>query len=215
MMKGIVITGLISIFFFINISLLAQGSGKARISEKVSCPEKWWAVMHPFIAGKAFAITLNVIKVCDSIRNDKLPEIKLSAQQADAFRHSFWMASLVQEIKSRKARSLGIAHEKGNYRSFKKEIREGKPGSHDEAAKQMDLWNNEVGIKIGMASQGSEPRILMNIVTDSIEAGAMKVISVDADGKFLDCEGNIIPEENYLKSWKNNKCLVPSDTQVK
>ena len=38
----------------------------------------------------------------------------------DAFRHAYWMARLRQEIGKTAARSLGKAHEKENYQTFKK-----------------------------------------------------------------------------------------------
>lgn len=216
MKRGILFMFVLSVMGFLCcISVHAQKSGNTRIRDKVSCPEKWWAIMHPFIAGKAFAVTLNVLRVSDSIWNEKQPEVKLTAQQADAFKHAFWMASLVQEMNWRKARNLGRAHERGNFKSFKKEIRSGKDGSHDEADRRMDLWNNDIGIKTGLFHKGRESGYLMTTVIDSIRAGAMKIIAVNKAGHFLDCNGNIIPAENLTGKWENDKCVIPSNSIIK
>lgn len=34
---------------------------------------------------------------------------------------------------------------------------------------------------------------------------------MDEKGIFLDCDGNIIPNEHLKGKWENNKCLVGSD----
>ena len=57
-------------------------------------------------------------------------------------------AVLSSQIGSKKARALGLAHERGNKKAFEKNILE-----HgvlpDSVSMEMDLWNNEVGILIG------------------------------------------------------------------
>jgi hypothetical protein len=207
-----VINLVLTLIFYFSVAN-AQNGTSTIAGSKVTCPEKWWAAMHPFVAGKAITITLDVLEITDSLWGEKNTEYNLTPQQADAFRHAFWMASLVQEIHWRKARSLGNAHERGNYRTFRKNIRQGKDDLHDEAAKQMDLWNNREGIAIGIAKSGSNRKELIQVVRDSIESGALKIIRTTASGKYLDCNGNNIAEENYKNKWFNDKCLVPSDAK--
>jgi hypothetical protein len=215
MKRGILFLLVFVVGCLCDTTVQAQKSGKVKISGNVSCPEKWWAIMHPFIAGKAYSITLSVLKVSDSLRKESLTNSTLNSGQLDAFKHAYWMASLVQEMNWRKARNLGRAHERGNYKSFKKEIRFGKEGSHDEVDRRMDLWNNDIGIKTGLLRKGIEPGYLMTTVIDSIRAGAMKIIAVNNAGHFLDCNGNIIPAENLTGKWENDKCLIPSDSVIK
>lgn len=182
-----------------------------RESLNVSCPEKWWVIMHPFVAGRAFKITMDVMKTTDSLTGIKNSEFSFKAQQADAFKHAFWMASLVQEIHWRKALALGNAHERGNYRTFRKNLRKGIDDTHDEAARQMDLWNNRVGLTSGIAKTGSDKKERIETILDSLESGALKVIRTNAAGKFVDCNGNGLPEVNYRNKWINDKCLVNSN----
>jgi len=196
-------------------SVQAQKAGNNKIRDNISCPEKWWAILHPFIAGKAYSITVSVLRVSDSLQKESVTNSKLNSGQWDAFKHGYWMASLVQEMNWRKARNLGRAHERGNYKSFKKEIRSGEEGSHDEANRRMDLWNNDTGIKIGLLNRGREPGYLMTTVIDSIRAGAMKIIAINNAGYFLDCNGIIIPVENLTGKWENDKCVIPSNSITK
>ena len=86
----------------------------------LSGPEKYWIITHPFIAKKVWKITSHTLAITKEVINDSLLDGDEAGGQVDAFRHAFWIASLSQKICWRKALSLGKAHEKGNYRSFKK-----------------------------------------------------------------------------------------------
>ena len=121
----------------------------------VSYPEKRWAVFHPFIAKKSYILTKEALYVADSIKNSSTLDGDIAGGQVDAFKHAYWMALLSQHIKGRKALKLGKAHEKGNYKSFKKSIRKGFPTSNDKRSSEMDLWNNQKGIQIGLDLTGS------------------------------------------------------------
>jgi hypothetical protein len=180
-------------------------------SKKISCPEKWWAVKHPFIAKKAFHLTLYSLAVADSLRRKESPGDNIGAGQLDAFKHAFWMATLVQDIKWKKAKRLGIAHEKANYRSYIKSFKKGIMYGHDRIRSEMDLWNNEIGIAIGLACKGCDHILLKQIILDSIQDGSMKVVRMNSKGQFLDHEGKILPPENYQGKWLNDKCLIPSN----
>src|SRR5690242_2677899 len=114
----------------------------------LSAPEKWWVIWHPFVAKKAYRISLEARTVADSLRTSPVLDGDANGGQVDAFRHSYWMARLSQSMCWKKARSLGKAHEKGNYKSFKKgKMEEGT--LPDSASGAMDLYNNKVGIEIG------------------------------------------------------------------
>ena len=58
------------------------------------------------------------------------------------------MARLTQGIGRRAAYSLGKAHEKGNYQTFKnRQLEDGI--LPDKPSSEMDLYNNQIGISIG------------------------------------------------------------------
>jgi len=179
-------------------------AAKSKSQIKVSGPELAWALAHPFIAIKAKAISKRAITVTDSI--EKLGLLKdRSGGQLDAFKHAFWMALLSQEFKSRKIYKLGLAHEKYNFKQSKK----GKGGG-DQAASEMDLWNNKVGIDIGYVNRNISEDSLISIVINEIKRGAMRIIKKNKEGISLDIHGQLI-DNSTLKTWGNKRCLVPSD----
>jgi hypothetical protein len=205
------------VFILCGLILLQYPTGKTEAqnltkqkSQKISCPEKWWAVRHPFVAGKTYQLTKLSLSVTDSIGKNGLLDNNINGGRLDAFKHSFWMATLAQNIHWKKAKSLGMAHEKGNYRSFIKASKKGLIDGHDQVSADMDLWNNEKGIAIGMACKCFEQNILQQAVLDSILNGSMRIIRMNSKGEFLDSEGNVLPVENYKGKWINDKCLVPS-----
>ena len=191
-------------------SVFAQGEIR-KIKKRTGRPEKWWAICHPFIVKKAAKLTLETARTLDSLKNAGTLGDDLAGGQLDAFKHSYWMALLSQNIKWRKARKLGKAHEKANYLSFKKALKKGRNNCHDKVASDMDLWNNEKGIEIGRANKEAGRIKLQQIVIDSINSGAMRIILKNREGKFVDCQNNEIPVDSLAGRWENKKCLVPSD----
>ncbi len=174
--------------------------------KKLSGPEKCWVIWHPFVAKKALKISELARITTEQVKTEKQLNGVGNGDQADAFRHTFWMAKLTQEIGWRRAKKLGIAHEKGNYKDYKKhQLEDG--ALPDKASSDMDLYNNNVGIEIGKKSVEFE---LKNIVVEIILQGKCKIIKTDTHGNFLDCEGNTIPKENLKGKWENDKCLVES-----
>ena len=170
--------------------------------KKLSCPEKWWVIGHPFVAKKALKVSQITRVKTDSIRHNQILKGAGNGGQVDAFRHTYWMASLKLSIGERKARRLGVAHEKGNKRDFKKgKIEDG--SLPDLISSQMDLFNNEVGLKI-------EEDIMYNVV-EAVKNGKCKIIKTDENGNFLDCEGVAIILQSLKGKWENRKCLVNSD----
>jgi hypothetical protein len=202
-------------YLCITVLLFLQSMGNAQQSNatsglKISCPEKWWAVRHTFVAKKALTLTRNSFAVTDSLNRTPSPDRNLRGGQLDAFKHAYWMATLTQKMKWKKAKSLGLAHEKANYRSFIRATEKGITDNHDQASMEMDLWNNEKGIAIGLACRCCANE-LIQAVMDSIVNGGMKIIRVNLSGQFLDRDGNILPEANYKGKWINDKHLVPSN----
>lgn len=177
--------------------------------KKLSCPEKWWVILHPFAAKKAFNITVDARKVSKEVESDSLLDHDADGGQVDAFRHSFWMARMAQEMRPGKARSLGKAHERGNYLDWKKH-RTGEETFSDSIAGAMDLFNNEIGIETGHQNKSLSKSALQKLLTDKILKGEMKIIFKDDEGHSLDCNHKIIDMHAYIGKWNIPRCLVNS-----
>nr|WP_223265799.1 hypothetical protein [Vicingus serpentipes] len=158
------------------------------------------------MAKKALKVSQIARLKTDSIKTNNILKGVGNGDQLDAFRHTYWMASLTQIIGQRKAKRLGIAHEKGNKRDFKNGNKE--EGSlPDKISSEMDLFNNEVGLKIGKES----PKNLEQLIVKEIKKGSCKIIKKDENGNFLDCDANVISTESLIGKWDNKKCLVSSN----
>ena len=196
---------LITSFFVQSLTLIGQKNA-IKSFKKISCPEKWWVITHPFVAKKALKVSQIARLKTDSIKTNNILKGVGNGDQLDAFRHTYWMASLTQIIGQRKAKRLGIAHEKGNKRDFKKGNKE--EGSlPDKISSEMDLFNNDIGIEIGK----EKPDNLVQFVIEEVKKGNCKIIKTDKQGNFLDCEGNVISSESLIGKWDNTKCLVSSN----
>ncbi|MBD9369245.1 hypothetical protein [Xanthomonas sp. XNM01] len=86
----------------------------------------------------------------------------------DAFRHAYWNARLTQAFGEDWARAFTTAHE-------------GVPGNKP-TPEAMDLHNNAVGIRIGLANPDASPARLAALVETAVRNGEMVV--VDKDGKL-------------------------------
>lgn len=172
--------------------------------------EIFWAIKHPFIAKKAFKITKKAKQIAINHITDPDLDGDYNGGQVDAFRHALWMAMLVQEISPKAAKSLGIAHEKTNYRYYLKHKNE--DGSlPDEISTKMDLLNNEVGLELGQIYMGASTDTLIQVVKVAIREGKCWIIKKNSLGDFLDENDNIIPISEIKGKWRNRKVLVPSN----
>ncbi len=195
-----------AVFISTIIIILILISNEGQTKTKVSTYEFRWALAHPFIAAKAKDISDRALLLTDSIEKTGLLKGG-SGGQLDAFKHAVWMALLGQQFKANKIYKLGLAHEKSNYRQAKK----GRGGG-DQTASEMDLWNNEVGAKIGVRYPSIAEKDLIELIIKAIKSGEMRIVKVDRAGESLDCEGILI-DKSTLKTWENKGCLVASDYQ--
>jgi hypothetical protein len=175
----------------------------------LTCPEKWWVVFHPFVAKKAYAISREARSISKEMEQDIRLDHDADGGQVDAFRHSYWMARLAQDLGWRKARSLGKAHERGNYNDFKSK-RAGEEIFADSIAGAMDLFNNKVGIEAGRQNKSVSKEALKELICTKIIEGQMKIILKDPAGNSLDCERNIVDLKKYSGIWNIPRCLVSS-----
>lgn len=198
----------IIVFIFLGSQISAQSNWEKFC--KLSAPYKKWVLLHPFKAKKGLEISMEATRVSDSISKTDLLDKDIAGGQADAFRHAYWTARLQQEIGKRAAISLGKANEKDNYRTFKKKQTENGLVP-DQASKEMDLFNNNVGLRFTQKGiPASEKEITIRIV-DAILMGDLKVIKKDTLGNYITCDGELIPSAALGNSWQNKKCLIPSN----
>ncbi len=197
------------IFLLINVTIVSGQSNQKNFFT-LSGPAKKWVLLHPLKAKKALRISLEAKRISDSIQKTNLLDGDGSGGQVDAFRHAFWMARLHQKLGKSAARTLGKAHEKENYITFKKQKLEDGI-TPDEVSSKMDLWNNEQGLKlINKGSKIPKSGLIFRVI-NAIKAGKMKIIKKDKKGNFLTCDGAKISTKELLGKWKNNKCLVASN----
>jgi hypothetical protein len=176
---------------------------------KLSRPEKWWVIKHPFIARKAFRISKEAEARAKQIEKGYGLKGGQAGGQPDAFRHCFWMAGLAQQIRPQKAYRLGCAHEKGNYLQYKKNKKEDGV-IPTKAFSEMDLWNNHVGIAIGCNNKKISSKELEVLAIEAIKKGELKIIRKNSIGNFLTCEGETISGEELVK-WEAPLCVIPSN----
>lgn len=195
-------------FLTVSISTSSQSSLKDFL--KLSGPKKIWVLFHPFKAKKTLKISNETKRVADSIAKTNLLDGDAAGGQVDAFRHGYWMARLTQEMGKRAARSLGKAHEKENYLTYRKRKLENGV-IPDEISSEMDLYNNDQGIKL-ISKGGKVPKKgLIYRIINAIKSGKLKIIKKDKKGNFLTCKGEVIAQEDLKGKWKNNKCLISSE----
>ncbi|MGQ3677687.1 DUF6973 domain-containing protein [Tenacibaculum discolor] len=178
--------------------------------KKLQGAQKTWVLLHPFKAKKAFIVSREASRVSDSLRVSPLLDGDHAGGQVDAFRHAFWMALLQQEIGENAARSLGKAHEKDNYKTYKdRKLEDGV--IPDQISSEMDLFNNEIGLTLSRKDDNLPKKGLIYRVINAILQGKLKIIKKDKKGNFLTCDDKIISKESLKGKWKNNKCLVNSN----
>lgn len=199
---------LVLLFLIITISIKAQSNYQSFL--KLSAPKKTWVLFHPFKAAKSLEISKEANKVADSIKKTNLLDGDANGGQVDAFRHAYWMARLHQEIGKSAARSLGKAHEKENYLTYKKrKLEDGVVP--DEISSKMDLYNNEQGLKLNTKGSNISRLGLIYRIINAIQKGEMKIIKKDKKGRYLTCNNQLIKKESLKGKWKNSKCLVASN----
>jgi len=187
--------------------------GKLKKFFGLSGPEKRWVCAHPFITIKTLRISERAGAI--TMGQERAPDLDgySNGGQVDAFRHCFWMASLCLEIKEKKALKLGIAHERGNEKDFKK--RQYEEGAlPDLIANTMDLWNNQVGAMLIRENPGVSEASLILLAKAGVKSGRCKIIKRDSSGEYLDEAGEIVQHEAWHGKWLNARCLVSSDHKV-
>lgn len=200
---------LLAVALFSANPALAQHTARQKF-KALSSPEKTWVLLHPFVAKKALKLSEQARAESKTLMSDPRLDGDDNGGQVDAFRHAYWMALLSQHICWRKAESLGIAHEKGNYKNWKMHKLEDK-ALPDSMASVMDLSNNSFGINFSKQKGRIEEDSLKERIVNAILEGKLAILWKNEEGKFLDCNGFVPDDQPYINKWNKPRCLVPSD----
>lgn len=204
---------MIRIVLFCLLVLLLESVANAQSTKSrfsgLSRPEKSWVIWHPCKAKTAMDISLEAIRVTDSLDRDGIIGHDRNGGKLDAFKHSYWMAVMSRQIGEKSALKLGKAHEKGNYETFKNgKLEDG--FLPDKPSSDMDLFNNKMGVEISKNKSDMTETELITVLIDAIENGELRILK-KTESKFMTCQGQRIDEKDLKGKWDNDKCLVPSN----
>lgn len=188
-------------FLFLNLS--AQKFQK--IYESMTFEDKLWVIKNHDKVLRSVDISKSVMKTMDSL--DKIDFLGGNKEGGifDAFRHIYWMYNLSSEVGEECARKVGEIYEGYGEYIFKTTEMSG----YDSVGRQMDLFNNELGINL--AKQSIKKRLVFSEIRKIIKLGKAKVVKKNQNGEDLDINGEIIPTEEWKKSWNNRRVLVNSN----
>lgn len=173
--------------------------------------EKRWVRHHPCAALKVRTITYLVRKEVIEYSRKNLVDTLFNGGTADAFRHCYWMALCAQKIGSKKALSLGEAHEKGNREQFEKGLTEDAI-LQDSISCLMDLYNNRIGIGLVSDQKSKDAETLKFHILEKIKQGELMILKRNISNQFIDCEGNtVIKPIGHQRKWQLPYCLVTSN----
>lgn len=175
---------------------------------QLSTPEKKWVRHHPIAALRVKKINRGSYLIYNRIKAENRLDTFESGGKLDAFRHVYFMARLAQKLNAKKVRSLGMAHEKGNYEMFlKKKSEDGE--RPDSLMCVMDLFNNEVGINLGskndvrLSKEG-----LAAAIIELIGYGETCYMKRNAKGNYVTCDNQEINLVDYKGKWFVPKCII-------
>lgn len=166
-----------------------------------------WACFHPVAALKIKQQLPKALAVYNDMKKEAIPDAYNSGGKLDAFRHVYTMAFLARDIKPRKLRKLGMAHEKGNERQFRKGQQE-EGERPDSLASEMDLRNNELGFMLGRDNKAVSDAALKDTVLKAIKDGEAWYLKRNARSEYVDCSGRPLNTALYRESWYVPKCLI-------
>ena len=183
-------------------------------SGRISRPEKVWSVLHPFKAKKVLNCARRAVRVTDSLEKAGVLTDR-NGGQLDAFRHSYWMALMINEGMAEKTvKRVGERHEKGNYIDFRKGKLEDSLRA-DSMMTVMDLRNNASGIAVGKKYRDGDKKLpLIDTILNEIWNGNLAIMSKNANGEYLDAKGSVIETGKYINQWYIPKVIVNSDMIV-
>lgn len=176
---------------------------------RISRPEFFWVLAHPFVAKKALKTSREVLIITIKQKKLNYPDTLISGGNLDAFKHAFWMACLSSKIGKKKAIKLGKAHEKGNFIEYKKNKKEDGQ-TPDSLSSVMDLWNNLLGAEIYSETKTRDIEALKQNVLLAVKNGRAKKFKFNEKNEFIDCNEKTIDLSQWKGRWFIPKCLINS-----
>jgi hypothetical protein len=192
-----------SYFFFCFILFCEIGFSQSFPSLQQA--EKCWVIKHPFAALSAKRIARITLAKVDSLKKANVLDTFLSGGKLDAFRHIYWMYLLSQKIGANKARSLGKAHEKGNYQQFLK-LQFEDQSRPDSLSCEMDLKNNEIGIGLACSKVVSN-QFTMDSILNYIQNNKAWLLK-RKDAQLVNCNEAAVNIRYYQTKWFVPYCLI-------
>lgn len=164
---------------------------------------------HPLVAKKAQKIAVEARLVSDSLQKLEQWRDQSASGRKDAFRHAYWMFYTCLELGEKRAKTLGIAHEKGNERDLKRgRLEEGERA--DNVAIAMDYYNNQKAIELALNQKTGGKVNGILFLLDALKAGRFKIIAQNNQGQYLDKEGRILEEADWSSRQDSPRVLISS-----
>lgn len=210
-MKKISLIFLILFLFIINFSLHSQN--KKMLFKSLSLKDKVWCLKNFHSIKKSLEISNTVLITMDSLsKNDKdFYNKNIESGKFDAFRHVLWLYKLSQNIGIEKARRVGQIYENYNQYVFKVNPDSG----YDLASKNMDLYNNEVGIYLFLKEgEKQNEELIFSSIKEIIDKGYVKIVFKDKEYNNLDKNNLIIEENKWKGKWENQRYLINSNSAI-
>ncbi len=135
-----------------------------------------WAIFHPIAAIQVKHIYKKNYPIYLQVKQEKIIDTIENGGKLDAFRHCFFMACFAQKIKSKKLKSLSIAHEKDDLYIYRKKKKHEYNDIPDSASIEMDLYNNTIGIELGKKYKNLSTNQLKDTVIKYIRNNKVKII---------------------------------------
>ena len=176
-----------------------------KVFESMSFKDKVWVIKNYDCVLQVMDISMEVMQVMDSLDKEKYLGGNSEGGKFDAMRHIFWMWSLTNEVGEECSRKLGQIYENyGEYVFYTKEL-----SGYDSVGKQMDLFNNELGISLSQRQISKE--LIFREIEEILNRGEAKVIKKNQNGESLDVKDEIILENEWKSNWNNRRVLVNSN----
>lgn len=165
---------------------------------------RWEEILHA-IADPIHAVSINRNRnnAFNAAKYSGLPHPRDGRQ--DAFRHAYWNALNTVDAGYISARNFATLHERGSNPAD-----DPKSSEYDPVAIKMDLYNNEVGRRIGLENPNATPDELMNLVMQALANGELQVVYLK-DNQYVDTYGNIVnAETGEIVTKKEDKTRIES-----
>jgi hypothetical protein len=162
--------------------------------------EFFWSLRHPVAAIKVNQLYKKAAIIYQFQKQISEPDSFSVNGKLDAFRHIFFMAVFAQKIKAQKLIRLGIAHEKANYKQFKRDPKREKV-QQDSLSSIMDIKNNLIGIALGRENSTSQLSELRDKVLRYIADEKVFYISRNAKGQYINSNSQEINLSDFDGKW--------------